>query len=122
MLGSKDGERRNAFTALERSMQSAGVGWTDLGNAIEHGGAECNDGKYTEAEMLAFAQAARAEGVEAGIQIGLARAGNGGGNGQLTLPNPAQMAEYCHQRAGQLKDDKQREFIDDIVLLTQRGR
>jgi hypothetical protein len=117
MLGSNGGERKNAWTALERAMHSEGFSWSDIGNCIE----QCDDGKFTEAEMLEFAQAARAEGVEAGIQIGLARAANGGGNGHLTLPKPAEMAEYCHQRAGQLKDDKQREFISDMRRITLRS-
>jgi hypothetical protein len=115
MLGSSGGERRNAFTALERVMLGAGVGWTDLGDAIEHG-----VGKFTEDEMVELAQAARAEGVEAGIKIGAARAGNASGNGQLTLPKPAEMAEYCHSRTSRLKDDKQREFVSDMFLITRR--
>jgi hypothetical protein len=47
MVGSKDGERRNAFAALERAMRDAGISWTDIGNAIESD----NDGKYTENEL-----------------------------------------------------------------------
>jgi len=121
MLGSSGGERRNAFAALERVMQSAGVGWTDIGDAIEHGG-----GKFTEDEMVELAQAARAEGVEAGVKIGAARASNGNGkgkgngNGHLTLPRPAEMADFCQTRRGQLKDDKKREFIDEMVIATRR--
>ena len=102
MLGSSGGERRNAFAALERLMQSEGITWSDLGNAIEHsidGNADC-EGKYTETEMQEFAQASRAEGVEAGIRIGMARVqtqrqGNGhivlpedSGNGRLLLCTP----------------------------------
>lgn len=121
LLGSTGGERRNAFAALERIMQGEGISWSDIGNTIERDD-ERNDGKYTEAEMLEFAQAARGEGVEAGIQIGLARVTNGGGNGHLTLPKPAEMAEYCHERAGQLKDDKQRDFISEMLVMTRRGR
>jgi hypothetical protein len=63
----------------------------------------------------------RAEGVEAGIKIGEARAGNGGGNGHLTLPRPLDIAEYCHERLGRLKDDKQRSFVADMYLITRRG-
>jgi hypothetical protein len=116
MLGSNGGERKNAWTVLERAMQSAGVSWSDIGNAIEHGG-ERDDGKFSEAEMQEFGQALRAEAIEAGIKIGLARAGNG-----LTLPKPAEMADYCHQRAGKLKDDAQRKFVSDMLVITQRGR
>ena len=117
MLGSSGGERRNAFATLERTMQSAGITWSDIGNTIER-----DDTKYTEVEMQEFAQAARAEGVGRGIEIGLVRARNGGGNGHLTLPRPVEMATYCHERLGQLKDDGQRDFITDMFLVTQRGR
>jgi hypothetical protein len=71
--------------------------------------------------MQEYARAVRAEGVEAGIKIGLARAGSGSGNG-LTLPKPAVMAEYCHERLARLKDDEQRKFVSRIYLVTQRGR
>src|SRR6476620_8671701 len=117
MLGSSGGERRNAFAALERVMQNEEVSWSDIGNAIER-----DDSKYTEAEMQEFAQAARTDGVEAGIKIGMTRASNGGGkNGHFTLPRPLEMAEYCHQRPSKLKDDAQREFIIEVHTKTQRG-
>lgn len=119
MLGSSGGERRNAFAALVRVMQNEGVSWTDIGDVIEHGG-ERDEGKYTESELQEYGAALRAEGVEAGIKIGKARAGNGGGNGHLTL-QPFEMAQYCHQRPNQLKDDAQREFIDEMYVKTRRG-
>jgi hypothetical protein len=112
MLGSSGGERRNAWSVLERVMRGEGISWTDIGDVIELG-------KYTENEMQEYSQFARAEGVEAGIKIGMARASNGGGNGQLTLPSPAEMADFCHARRGQLKDDSQREFIDEMVVSTR---
>jgi hypothetical protein len=118
MLGTSGGERRNAFAALERTMQSEGVTWTDIGDAIEEGG---ND-RYSEAEMQELAQAARAEGVETGIKIGQARAQGNSGNGQLMLPSPPEMAEYCNDRLARLKDDRQRDFVSDIYLITRRGR
>ena len=115
MLGSQGGERRNAFAALERTMQSDGFSWSDLGNFLD----EHDDGKYSETEMQEFGQAARAEGVEAGIKIGMARAGNGSGNGHFTLPKTAEMAEYCHQQHGRLKNDWQRNFVADIFVFTR---
>jgi hypothetical protein len=118
MLGSSGGERRSAFAALERTLQGEGVTWTDIGDVIEHGDTE---GKYTESEMQELAQVARAEGVEAGIKIGQARVSNGGGNGHLTLPKPLVMAQYCHDRLSRLRDDKQRDFIDEMLVKTQRG-
>jgi hypothetical protein len=122
MLGSSGGERRNAFAALERVMQSEGINWTDIGDVIANGG-EPDNGKYTETEMQEFAQAARAEGVDAGIKIGTARAGigNGSANGQVVLPKSFEMAEYCHDRLSQLKDTKQRDFVNDMRGITQRG-
>ena len=70
--------------------------------------------------MQEFAQASRAEGVEAGIKIGMARASRS--NGHIVLPEPSEMAEYCHARLGRLKDDKQREFIADMFVITQRRK
>ena len=37
------------------------------------------------------------------------------------LPKPSDMAQYCYDRLGRLKDDKQRDFIGDMYLITQRG-
>ena len=48
----------------------------------------------------------------------MARKSNG--NGHITLPEPSEMAEYCHDRLSRLKDDKQREFVADIYTLTRR--
>src|SRR5262245_33145436 len=114
MLGSSGNERRNAFAALERTMQNEGISWSDIGNAIEHDG-----GKYTEDELQEYGQALRAEGVEAGIKIGASRASNG--NGHLALPKPSEMAAYCHDRSSRLKDDKQRDFVNDMLVITRRG-
>lgn len=109
-------------------MRSEGVSWSDIGNVVERGfkytEPELQDGgKFTEQEMQEFGQAVRAEAIEAGIAIGLARGGNssGKGNGHLTLPGPAAMAEYCHARLGQMKDDKQRDFVSDMYVVTRRG-
>jgi hypothetical protein len=118
MLGSSGGERENAWRALVRVMQNERVSWTDIGDVIA--GGEHDDGKYTEAEMQEVAQAARAEGVEAGIRIGKAHVSNGSGNGQLTLPKPCEMAEYCHDRLAQLKSDKERDFVIDTYTFTRR--
>jgi hypothetical protein len=118
MLGSSnDGERRNAWSPLARLMRDDGVSWTDIGDAFEHS-ANGGSGKYTEAEMRELYATARAEGVEAGIKIGSASAQQA--NGRLTLPSPLKMAEHCHERLGRLKDDKQREFIRDMYLMTRR--
>jgi hypothetical protein len=100
------GERANAWRALERTMESVGVTWSDIGNWIEHG-----DGKYTEEEMLEMVAAVRKE----------ERARTPQSNGHIVLPEPLQMAEYCQQRPHRLKDDKQREFISDVYAIMLRG-
>ena len=99
-------------------MRDEGLTWSDMGNAIEDflGG-----DVYSETDLQLFGQAQRAEGVEIGIKIGLARASNGGGNGHFSLPKPSEMAEFCHDRLGQLKDDNQRQFIVEMLLTTRRG-
>jgi hypothetical protein len=117
MLGTSGEERKAAWCALERVMLSEGVDWTDIGDVIAGGGDD--DGKYTQTEMCEAAQAARAEGVDEGIKLGMARVSNGG-NGQIMLPPPPQMAQYCHDRLHRLKDDKQRDFVSDMCVVTQR--
>jgi hypothetical protein len=117
------GERANAWRALERMMDGAGITWSDVGNWIEEGKKpDPDESKYTEDELQQFGQARHAEGVEAGIKIGEARKSNGGGNGHIALPKPSDMAEYCHERLGRLKDDAQRDFICETYEKTQRGR
>ena len=118
MLGSSGGERRNAFAALERVMQAEGIGWTDIGNWLDGG----DEGKFTESELQEYGHALRAEGIEAGIKIGMSRASNGGGNGHIMLPNSLEMAQYCHDHLSLLRRDKDRDFIGDMYLITQRGR
>ena len=61
------GERVSAWGRLVSTMNSENISWSDVGNWIEQG----DDGKFTEAEMVEFAQAARAEGVKVGIELGL---------------------------------------------------
>jgi hypothetical protein len=117
MVGSIGGERRNAFAALELTMQSEGITWTDIGNMIER----TADGKYTEDEMQQFALAVRKEGVEEGIKIGMARAQTQQrSNGYTVLPEASEMAEYCHEQLNRLRNDWQRDFIADIYAITRR--
>ncbi|WP_426612917.1 hypothetical protein [Bradyrhizobium sp. McL0616] len=117
MLSTGGGERRNAFAALERAMASAGVTWTDIGDCVEHDA----DGKYTDTEMQELAQAARAEGVDAGIRIGMARGSNGGGNGHLVLPEFPEMADYCHRHRADL-EPKHHDFVDRIPIRARGWR
>jgi hypothetical protein len=118
LLSSTGGERRNAFAALERFMRSEGISWSDIGNMIEY----TADGKYSEDEMQQLALAVRKEGIEEGIKIGKAQAqARQHSNGHIVLPEPAEMAQYCRDRLNQLKDDKQRDFVNDMYVITRRG-
>ena len=122
MLGaSEDGVWENAWCALVHEMHRAGMDFNDIGNAFEHG--EHDESKYTEEEMLEFAQVARAEGVEEGVKLGLARAsGNDKPNGDLLLPKPVEMAELCSRRLAYLRSDRDREFISEMLVKTQYGQ
>ena len=117
MLGSSGGERRNAFAALERSMQSEGVSWTDIGDALERG----SEGKFSEAELQEYGQALRAEGVEAGIKIGQARKSNGSANGHSMLPENSEMADYCRRHRDDL-EPKHHSFVDRMPTRTRSRR
>jgi hypothetical protein len=102
------GVRVNAWRALEHMMEKEHVNWSDVGNWIQG----TADGTYTEAEMLEMVAAIRKEEQARAPQS----------NGHMMLPEPAEMAEFCHERLGRLKDDKQREFIGDMYVITRRGR
>jgi hypothetical protein len=117
MLGSSGGERRTAFTMLESAMREAKENWSDIGNAYERDGGP----NFTESELQEYGQARHAEGVDAGIKIGQARASNGGGNGHgYTLPKDTIMADYCHQQLGRLKSDAERDFVNRVYPRIQR--
>jgi hypothetical protein len=96
-------ERANARTMTERALESVGASWTDLGDWIEH--------SYSEDEMLEMVATIRKE----------ERARAPQSNGHIMLPEASKMAEYCHERLGQLNDDKQRNFVSDMYVITQRG-
>jgi hypothetical protein len=96
-------ERANARIMTERALRSVGANWTDLGDWIEH--------SYSEDEMLEMVATVRKE----------ERARARQSNGHIVLPEPSEMAEYCHQRPNRLKDDAQREFINEMYVKTRQG-
>jgi hypothetical protein len=107
-------ERASARTMTERALASVGASWTDLGDWIEH--------SYSEAEMCELVAAVRKDAVDEGIKIAMVRVqARTRSNGHIMLPEPSEMAEYCHQRPSQLKDDAQREFISEMYVKTRRG-
>lgn len=97
-------ERANARLMTERALVSVGANWADLGNWIEN--------SFSEAEMNEIVDAIRKE----------ERARAPQSNGHYALPEASEMARYCHERLSRLKDDKQRDFILDMYVITQRGR
>jgi hypothetical protein len=99
------GERVNAWRLLEQVMKSEGLIWTDIGNWVEQPLTE-DETK----EMFEFAMKEATRQAQAQLH-----------NGHIMLPDPSEMAEFCHQRLNQLKDNKQREFIGDMCLITRRG-
>jgi hypothetical protein len=107
LLGtSEKGERANAWRALGRAMQGVGLTWTDLGNMVESGGENLGD-------LQAIYDAALEEAVR--------RVQAQQSNGHISLPEPSEMAEFCHQSSRQLKDDKQRDFVSEMYVFTRRG-
>jgi hypothetical protein len=96
-------ERANARVMAERALASIGANWSDLGDLIEH--------SYSEDEMREMVA----------IIEKRERARAPQRNGHFMLPDATEMAEYCRDRLARLKDDKQREFINDIYVITQRG-
>jgi hypothetical protein len=95
-------DRVAAFPGLERMLENAGADWNDFGDLIEH--------SYSEDEMHQIVDAIRKQ----------ERARAPQSNGHIVLPEASEMAEYCHERLGRLRNDWQRDFIADIYAITRR--
>ena len=100
------GVRAAAWYAIERTMQSHGITWVDVGNWIEN--------SYSEEEMLEVVDIVRKEERQRAQQTAAQS------NGHFMLPSPAEMADFCEARRGQLKDDNQRKFIEEMVWTTRQ--
>lgn len=98
-------ERANARIMTERALASVDASWTDLGDWIAN--------SYSEDEMQQFETAIRKE------ERARAPQSAPQSNGHMVLPSPAEMADFCEARRAQLKDDKQRKFIDEMVFATR---
>jgi hypothetical protein len=132
------GERANAWRMLVNPMQGAGVNWSDVGNWIEEGDALKSPNRIMqnkgvnpddvmswikgggEDDFRAIYDAGLQDGIKRGVEQEKSKSSNGNGNGHITLPDPLEMAEFCQQHAGQLKDDSQRRFIEEMVITTRR--
>src|SRR5262249_16926474 len=87
----------------ERALASVGASWTDLGDWIAN--------SYSEDEMRELEAVIRKE----------ERARAPQSNGHIMLPEASEMARYCYDQLGRLKDGKQRDFVSDMREITQRG-
>jgi hypothetical protein len=96
-------ERANARIMTERALASVGANWSDLGDWVEN--------SYSEDEMCELVDAVRKDERARAPQY----------NGHIVLPEASEMAEYCRARLNRLKDDKQRDFVSKVYLVTQRG-
>jgi hypothetical protein len=95
-------ERANARIMTERALASVGASWTDLGDWIEN--------SFSEDEMLEMVATVRKEEHARAPQS----------NGHIVLPEASEMAEYCHERLNRLKDNKQRDFVSEMYVITRR--
>ena len=95
-----------AFSGLVRTLKNASADWNDFGDLVEH--------NYSEQEMLEIVEVIRKEERQR-AQQSAARS-----NGHYVLPSPAEMADFCEARRGQLKDDNQRKFIEEMVWTTRQ--
>jgi hypothetical protein len=97
-------ERANARIMTERALESVGASWTDLGDYIET--------SFSEAEADEIVDAIRKQ---ERARVPSPR------NGHFMLPDASEMAEYCHDRLSRLKNDSERDFVNEVYFITQRG-
>jgi len=112
MLGDKNrGERAAAFRVLERTMESNGVDWNDLGDRIEQPGLSTAD---MEAILERGKELGRQETRGASNGHGTPYASSHGTPGNHQMPSLLDMVMFCFNRVDQLPRDKDRDFIHDI--------
>jgi hypothetical protein len=100
-------ERANARVMTERALASVGATWTDLGDWIEN--------SYSEDELREVVEVIRKE--ERARMPPPPQS-----NGHITLPEPLEMAQFCHDRSQQLKDDNQPDFVANTYRKIRFGR
>ena len=106
------GVRAATWCAIERTLQSHDMTWVDVGNWIEHGG----NGELDEAEAQALFDA----GVKEGEQREHKKAAANSNYGTSALPSAFIMASFCHERRERLARDKDREFVDHMIIVAHR--
>ena len=119
MLGSSGGERRNAWHALVREMQKAGVNWTDIGDVIEPAAATTTANIPRPKCASLPRRPAQKESRQGSRWAWRAQA--------MERQWAAHAAEAFWRWRNtattgfsQLKDDKQRDFVSDMCVVTQR--
>jgi len=116
LLGSnRDGEILGTVAALQRTLQGAGADWHDLAENI----GKVNGAKFTEED----AKEIYAAGVQDGRSAAEAERGVGFHNVDDEGPPWHAIAQECAQHLDQLRDERERQFVQDMVRRTvHRGR
>ena len=113
MLGLRARRKRRNLPPWSAPCGARALPGSDIGNVDRAGRqVEHDDSKYTESEMQEFAQASAPRGSKRESRS--AWRARRRAMDISCCPKPSEMAEYCHQRLGRLKNDKQREFVADM--------
>jgi hypothetical protein len=111
LLGSdSEGEVLNAHGALKRLLASRSVGFTDLGNAIE----KLATGGLADDQMRRVFDAGYQKGLEEAIRKQVEAEGAFGLRPDGS-PDWEGIALYCQREKGRLKEDRHRQFVDDMA-------
>jgi hypothetical protein len=113
LLGSdKEGEMLAATAALRRTLHGAGADLHDLAESIE---GTANGKKFTEEDAQKIYQA----GVEDGRRE--AEANTGFHSVDDDGPPWHAIAQECAERLDRMRDERERQFVQDMVRRTVRG-
>jgi hypothetical protein len=111
LLGSgSEGEVLNAQGALKRLLASRSVGFTDLGNAIE----KLPTGGLADDQMRRVFDAGYQKGLEEAVRKQVEAEGAFGLHPDGS-PDWEGIALYCQREKDRLKDDRHRQFVDDMA-------
>jgi hypothetical protein len=111
LLGSEsEGEVLNAHGALKRLLASRSVGFTDLGNAIE----KLATGGLDDDQMRRLFHAGYQKGLEEAMRKQVEAEAAFGLRPDGT-PDWERIALYCQSEKGRLKEDRHRQFVDDMA-------
>jgi hypothetical protein len=105
-----EGEALAAFGALKRLLKAHDVSFTDLGNAIE----KLATGGLADDQMQRLFDAGYQKGLEDATRKQLEAEGAFGLRPDGS-PDWERIALYCQREKGRLKQDRHRQFVDDMA-------